>query len=360
MATTTKPKRAPSFPHWLVLSPITSAVKMMISVEGAEKWKVLEHARYVVMLIVWLALWIIRLLLVNFPTLLPPSGILESIATTTSPSQDNITCQTPCSPPSCSIGRALSQVLGLVNDTPVTSRKYEFVRNLADKMIEENWKYGCPALEEVTRMALSAGFGRTLKMLDSCLRQQQQDEETSGWGWKLIRRIPLKGIPLYSRVENIGGGLSNLLQMQMQPPPAPAGSLTLLGSQPPVAPVGTETMMAEKLAKELMWIADKLAMCSAVEVAILQWSSASSLANLSISANPRVQGSLVRVSGITRFYFPFMPRLNIINFRCLRVVFCSVSVHRAGEVRGRGDGGAGEGENAGLVVACLLVCDEWG
>ncbi|XP_022744453.1 uncharacterized protein LOC111295280 [Durio zibethinus] len=53
---------------------------------------------------------------------------------------------------------------------------------------------------------------------------------------------------------------------------------------------------AEKLAAELLWLAQKLSACGFVEEAVDQWASASNLAWLSLSAEPRLQGSLVKVS----------------------------------------------------------------
>ncbi|KAE8716773.1 hypothetical protein F3Y22_tig00110109pilonHSYRG00155 [Hibiscus syriacus] len=53
---------------------------------------------------------------------------------------------------------------------------------------------------------------------------------------------------------------------------------------------------AEKLAAELLWLAEKMVACGFVEEAVERWASASNLASLSLLAEPRVQGSLVRVS----------------------------------------------------------------
>lgn len=65
--------------------------------------------------------------------------------------------------------------------------------------------------------------------------------------------------------------------------------------------------MAEKLAKQLLWIAEKLLDCGGAEAAIQQWSSAPSLAELSLCATPRVQKSLVRLSGMLFRPFPGLP-----------------------------------------------------
>ncbi|XVF01558.1 hypothetical protein REPUB_Repub04eG0099500 [Reevesia pubescens] len=53
---------------------------------------------------------------------------------------------------------------------------------------------------------------------------------------------------------------------------------------------------AEKLAAELLWLAQKLVACGFEEEAVERWASASKLAWLSLLAEPRLQGSLVKVS----------------------------------------------------------------
>jgi len=183
------------------------------------------------------------------------------------------------------------QVLTLVNDIPVTSRKNEFARDLADKIIEENAKQGGPTLQEINRTALSSGFARTLKLLNSslnCMQRQQKDVETSSWPWRLIRMIPLYS-QLMPSFENLHGSLTNLLQ--------PQSTATLPTSQSQLVMTNNSSILAEKLAQELLWVTNKLGMCSAIEEALLQWSTATHLAAFSISAHPRVQGSLVKISG---------------------------------------------------------------
>lgn len=66
----------------------------------------------------------------------------------------------------------------------------------------------------------------------------------------------------------------------------------------------TDSEMAEKLAQELLWMAQKLLDCGAMEEAVQQWSSVPTLAELSLCASPRVQKSLVRLSGIVFFSSP--------------------------------------------------------
>jgi hypothetical protein len=260
-----------------------------------EKWNVFELIRYILMLILWLSAWGVRLLLDLFPSPLPSSGFLESIVPSApalpSLEHDDINSSFGGSSGKA-IGRALTQVLTLVNDIPVTSRKYEFARDLADKIIEENAKQGGPTLQEINRTALSSGFARTLKLLNSslnCMQRQQKDVETSSWPWRLIRMIPLYS-QLMPSFENLHGSLTNLLQ--------PQSTATLPTSQSQLVMTNNSSILAEKLAQELLWITNKLGMCSAIEEALLQWSTATHLAAFSISAHPRVQGSLVKISAL--------------------------------------------------------------
>ncbi|KAB2087921.1 hypothetical protein ES319_A04G138100v1 [Gossypium barbadense] len=53
---------------------------------------------------------------------------------------------------------------------------------------------------------------------------------------------------------------------------------------------------AEKLVAELLWLTQKLVGCGFEEEAVERWASASNLAQLSVVAENRVQGSLVKVS----------------------------------------------------------------
>jgi hypothetical protein len=60
----------------------------------------------------------------------------------------------------------------------------------------------------------------------------------------------------------------------------------------------------EKLAAELLWLGQKLSACGCGEEAVRRWASASNLARLALSAEARLQGSLVKVSGKLIFFRP--------------------------------------------------------
>eukprot|EP00252_Welwitschia_mirabilis_P015904 TRINITY_DN35290_c0_g1_i1.p1 TRINITY_DN35290_c0_g1~~TRINITY_DN35290_c0_g1_i1.p1 ORF type:complete len:435 (-),score=61.62 TRINITY_DN35290_c0_g1_i1:248-1552(-) len=266
-----------------------------------EKWNMFDGVRHLVMLIVWISLWIIRLMLHHLPSVSAfLNGILASA--TSSPSATSIqsaeeehhylldSVSSLAGSSAQPIGRALLRVLTLVNDIPVSSRKYEFTRDLADRIIQGNAKSSEAALHEINRKALSASFARTLKLLNYSLQimqRKQKHEESSGWGSKLFNMIPLFS-QLMPSFENVRSSLVNILQ------PDSPNKLTAL--QTPLSMSHNISVSAEKLAQELLWITDRLGLCSAMEEAISQWSKATHLAAFSITAPPRVQGYLVKIS----------------------------------------------------------------
>ncbi|XP_052204973.1 uncharacterized protein LOC127809865 [Diospyros lotus] len=174
------------------------------------------------------------------------------------------------------IGRALSQLLSIVNNIPVSSRKYEVVRSLAERLIDENLMENSESLREVNCTVLSAAFSRALGQLQAAVTDRdsgvQVGDEPSGSrepGDK-VNRV-LRAVRYYgdAALSRFGRGRSG---------PSPAGS------------------SAEKLAAEVLWLAQKMATCGCVEEAVCKWASATHLAWLSLSAEPRLQGSLVKVS----------------------------------------------------------------
>ncbi|KAJ7536283.1 hypothetical protein O6H91_12G063200 [Diphasiastrum complanatum] len=197
------------------------------------------------------------------------------------------------SAPNNGIGRALSQTLELVNDTPASSRKYGFVRGVADKLLFENIANGSEALVEVNRLALKVGFSRTLCLLVQFLdrRRGQLQTEALSWPWRILKghsqggtTFPLPSVPFLGSIWNV---LSVLFQLSPESRPVAVSSNSLIIEDEEVA---------EKLVQELLWMAERLKECSAIEDAIIQWSAAASLASLSRHASPRVQHYLMKIS----------------------------------------------------------------
>ncbi|KAA8536459.1 hypothetical protein F0562_028937 [Nyssa sinensis] len=177
------------------------------------------------------------------------------------------------------IARALSQLLSIVNDIPVSSRKYEGVRSLVERLIDENLREDNETLRlrEVNCTVLSAAFARTLGQLEAAA----MGGGNNGIG-DLTDGVPRNGD--YYR-------LSRILRAVLYYGDA---AWTRFGKSR--EELGRSGNSAEKLAAEMLWLAQKLAACGGVEEAVGMWASASNLAWLALSAEPRLQGSLVKVS----------------------------------------------------------------
>ncbi|KAK8561379.1 hypothetical protein V6N12_048451 [Hibiscus sabdariffa] len=171
------------------------------------------------------------------------------------------------------IARALSQLLSSVNDIPVSSRKYEIVRSLAEWLIEENNREGVEALGEVNRVVLSAAFSRTLCQLEAAMAELTHGKVGYDGG-----PVQYQMIRVLKAVRSVGDGVWS----------SRVGSGVEDGNR--------SENSAEKLAAELLWLAQKLASCGYADEAVERWASASNLASLSLTAEQRLQGSLVKVS----------------------------------------------------------------
>lgn len=254
-----------------------------------EKWSTLELMRRMVVLALDFVVWVTQFLREHLPT----SQVLsvkigeESAIRNVSQASDS------------AMGRALCQVFALVNDTPVSSEKYEFARTLGDKIIIQNMAQGDATLWETNKVALQAAFSRTLDLLTLALEELQQQQEVKGgsWSWSLLHSVFFRGIatsPHTVFFENMRMCISNFL--------FPVANSTRfsseLSSSTSVSSGGRASMsgeVAEKLAQELLWVTEKLKECSFIDEAARTWSALSRLAKLSLSAHPRVQASLLRV-----------------------------------------------------------------
>ncbi|KAJ6860260.1 hypothetical protein NC651_036579 [Populus alba x Populus x berolinensis] len=236
-----------------------------------QKHKLLEHIRY---LLVTSFLFFLRLLPSLFPSLNPSSDHQD---------HDDIQyhhlkpLKTANYLPSSvygdsGIARALTQLLSIVNDIPVSSRKYEMVRSLAEKVVDDNHGENHEALREVNRGVLSAAFSRTLSQLEAAMIEIAHDGSENGG----------------SRTGPVKGRLNQILKAVRA---VGDGSWARSGR-------GREGVdrSEEKLAAELLWLGQKLSACGCGEEAVRRWASASNLARLALSAEARLQGSLVKVS----------------------------------------------------------------
>ncbi|CAN6997407.1 unnamed protein product [Brassica oleracea var. botrytis] len=199
-----------------------------------------------------------------------------------------------------SLGRALCHVLALMNEIPVTSRKYHFTMGMAEKIMEEN-ALSCNAeLLDVNRTALASSFARTTARLqDSLKRSRTADETFGGLPLRLVSALPLGGY-VASSVRGLTTAINTARSLADM-----AGNLLSQSKRRESALVragGSQEneveLAVEKLAEELLWMTEKLRRYGAIEEGIKRWSYASGLASLSLTAAPRVQGLMVKISAL--------------------------------------------------------------
>ncbi|KAL0792168.1 hypothetical protein Bca101_063545 [Brassica carinata] len=127
------------------------------------------------------------------------------------------------------IGRAIWQLLSAMNEIPVNSRKYEVVRSLAERLIDENHGQNSLALFELNRRVLNASFRRTLGRLEAAVEKNRSGPVRSG-----LNRV------VRAAVRAVGDGFSSW------------------GGEEEAVDQSAET--AEKLAAELLWLAEKMSL----------------------------------------------------------------------------------------------------
>ncbi|XP_047318445.1 uncharacterized protein LOC124921786 [Impatiens glandulifera] len=205
-------------------------------------------------------LFFLRLLPSLFPCLDPSSSSSSS-------SQTHLDYPPPIPPPETTdlnsgIARALTQLLAIVSNLPVNSRKYEVVRSLTDRLLDENLQVGSEALRQVNCSVLSMAFTRTLRLLDAAVWGEVGEAGEDYWS---LNRV-MKSVKQY------GAKLINEEQDRFN------------------------ASSAEKVAAELLWLAERMAACGCVQKAVSNWGSATRLARMALSVQPRLQGSLVKIS----------------------------------------------------------------
>ncbi|KFK28114.1 hypothetical protein AALP_AA8G474500 [Arabis alpina] len=166
------------------------------------------------------------------------------------------------------IGRAIWELLSAMNEIPVNSRKYEVVRTLAERLIEENHGENSTVLFHLNRRVLNASFNRTLNRLESAVECNRSELLPVRHGLNRVVRAAVKAV---------GDGISNW-----------GGGET--------ADQSSDT--AEKLAAELLWLAEKMTVYGFVDEAVEKWASASKLAWLALWSEPRLQCSMVQISAL--------------------------------------------------------------
>jgi hypothetical protein len=186
------------------------------------------------------------------------------------------------------VGRALAHVLSVASRLPVASRKYELVRGLAERLLDDNVRAGGARVGAVNRAALAGAFARSLRQLESA----------EGGEWprmELAARAVRTGMRWWWR-------------------PAAASSLD----------EGFGGPAAEKLAAELLWLGQKMAECGAAREAVVQFGDAARLGSRALVAEPALQVSLLRLAGTwksLRFFYIHPPSQNICTFWLLQIIF---------------------------------------
>lgn len=184
------------------------------------------------------------------------------------------------------IARALTQLLIIVNDIPVSSRKYQVVRSLAESLIHDNQREGVEALRQVNRTVLSEAFSRNLSQLEAAATLEHRQQQRNDGGGDICG---LDSVHWLSRVVRTVRSFADVMWMK---------GVSSSGSK----------SSAEKLAAELLWLAQTMAACGLAQEAVRRWASASNLARLSIAAEPRLQASLLKISALLLKYAKDMGR----------------------------------------------------
>ncbi|KAH7669231.1 hypothetical protein IHE45_11G064400 [Dioscorea alata] len=279
---------------------ISTASSAMINREG-ERWGVMDHVRYLIMLVVWLHVWALRFFMDMFPGRQKPSfytiGYGSSSSSSSSSSSMALVPYDKHGRSWCAstlgIGRSLSHMLGMLNEIPASSRKYEFMLAMADKMLNENMQQGHPALLDVNRAVLSSAFSHTCELLRLSLRRSELCPVT--WPTRVIRMLPM-GARLAKMYDGIRVCLAGIVPAMDTWRSGSKFERQVAVTAPTVST--SEWLEAEKLAHELVWITSKLIANDAIGEAIIRWAFASGLAGLSLTAHPRVQSSLIKVTAM--------------------------------------------------------------
>lgn len=201
------------------------------------------------------------------------------------------------------IGACNMQILALLNEIPATSGKYQFAMAMAERIMDENARSGHVDMLQINRTALASAFARTstllYRSLEKTARSDQDDDGSGSWTTCAIRALPMASYvtPYLKGLRMCFGAVRSWVEMaatSLSSDSEKRRKAMMMMSE--VIGVGEEEV-GEKLAEELLWISKKLRDYGAVDEAMVQWSLASNLASLSFSANPRVQGLLLKISG---------------------------------------------------------------
>ncbi|TMW87398.1 hypothetical protein EJD97_020006 [Solanum chilense] len=288
----------------IFMSTVKAAAKSLVAVasnakatdQQSHKWRATDHMRFMLMLMTWLAVWVLRVLMDHSPFSTASLDDLMMLPSIGASSSFDLVLQQDSSdhiqpPPSAkALGRALTHILALLNEIPASSRKYQFALGMADKIIDENTKCGHLEMLQVNCSALASAFARTSGLLYSSLKSPRMSDDSWTWPSRILRSLPLG-----SFVASSLKGLATYFPW--------VGTVTSLfeNKRQLVVPSHEESvndLAAEKHAQELLWITSKMIECGAVDDVLVQWSLSSGLASISLLSNLRVQGFIVKITAM--------------------------------------------------------------
>lgn len=192
----------------------------------------------------------------------------------------------------------------MLNEIPANSRKYQFAMAMVDRIMDENARNGHLELLRINRTALSSAFAYTSTLLCGSLHHRTRSEDTTStaWPFRIVRSLPMgnyiasyvKGVSAVLRFVGNGVGAVGGLQLD--------GGRQMAALRSRRSQGGSELeeereLASEKLAQELLWISIKMKDYGAMDEALEQWSFSSDLASASLTANPRVQGFIIKTFG---------------------------------------------------------------
>ncbi|KAJ0264520.1 BTB/POZ domain protein [Hirschfeldia incana] len=326
----------------IFMTTVNTAARSLVSVAttvstpelASRRWSASDHLRFMSMMMAWIALWVLRVFLDYLPLPLISSsahsysyhpfsfasGLLttameNALVPTSAPSSSStalvkysgsadlgtMICDGVDVPSINSLGRALCHALTLMNEIPVTSRKYQYAMGMAEKIMEDNAQSCNVELLDVNRVALASSFARTTARLqDSLKRSRTADEPVGGLPLRLVSALPLGGY-VASYVRGVSTCINTVRSLADMTGNLLSGSSRRRESALVRAGGFQENeveLAVEKLAEELLWLTEKLRRYAAVDEGIKRWSYASGLASLSLTATPRVQGLLVKITAL--------------------------------------------------------------
>ncbi|KAF8729883.1 hypothetical protein HU200_017344 [Digitaria exilis] len=164
--------------------------------------------------------------------------------------------------------RALGHVLSVASRLPVSSRKYELVRGLAERLLDDNLRARAAA---VNRAALAGAFARTLRQLESSAAAAGGE-----WPWPRMEVAVMRAVRTGVR-------------WWWWRPTTTVAAVTSMDE-------GFGGPAAEKIAAELLWIGKKMAECGAAGEAVAQFGGAERLGSRAVVAEPALQVSLLRLA----------------------------------------------------------------